>query len=92
MFSFDLSENIRKPNCSYPLIHTRTCVYLGVRKIRFSDVFRFSGDQKGTLRRKESKGQNLFLLARKNHLIFIFNCYLRIGTSGGKFYTFFRTF
>ena len=27
----------RKTNISYPLIHTRTCAYQGVRKVRFSE-------------------------------------------------------
>ena len=29
MFPFDPPENIRKPNISFPLIHTRTCMYQG---------------------------------------------------------------
>ena len=29
MFPFDPPENIRKPNISFPLIHTRKCMYQG---------------------------------------------------------------
>ena len=29
MFPFYPPENIRKPNISFPLIHTRTCMYQG---------------------------------------------------------------
>ena len=35
------TQNFLKTNVSYPLIHTRTCAYQGVRNVSFSENFAY---------------------------------------------------
>ena len=48
MFPFDPPENIRKPNISFPLIHTRTCMYQGGGR----EMLGLQENQKGNLGKK----------------------------------------
>ena len=39
IFYLEVTENSQKTNISYSLIRTRTCAYLGVRNVCFSENF-----------------------------------------------------
>ena len=49
MFPFYPPENIRKPNISFPLIHTRTCMYQGGGR---REMLGLQENQKGNIGKK----------------------------------------